>query len=97
MDPAAEPPDPPGAVVWLWVIRTADGRVIRKGDYLARPYASPRDIADERMALLVWHVAPDYHRLQGLVCRAWREDDPEDWGEAYGDEWVKTATNRRAA
>lgn len=88
------------AVAWLWEWHDADGRVLLKGEYLARPYASPAEIAAERVALLV-HVKlnerPDLPpaealaTLAGLVCRVWREDDPDVWAEETADEWIRTA------
>ncbi|HEU5110594.1 MAG TPA: hypothetical protein VFT95_18800 [Micromonosporaceae bacterium] len=88
------------AVVWLWEWRAPDGRVILKGDYLARPTASPADIAAERVALLVHvklqrntHVAPAeaLADMAGMVCRVWREDDPDNWADERADEWIRTA------
>lgn len=82
------------AVTWLWEIRSRDGRILRKDTYLARPYASPQDIADERMALLVHVLLGDGRKvtdLAGLVCRAWRADDPDVWGESTGDDWISAA------
>jgi hypothetical protein len=87
-------------VVWLWEWRASDGRVLLKGDYLARPYASPADIAAERVALLV-HLRLRERRdlppaealadMAGMVCRVWREDAPEEWAEEAADEWIRTA------
>lgn len=87
-------------VVWLWEWRASDGRVLLKGDYRARPYASPADIAAERVALLV-HVKINENRrlsaaealadMSGMVCRVWREDAPEDWAEEHADDWIRTA------
>jgi hypothetical protein len=87
------------AVVWLWEFRSPSGRILSKGDYHARPYASPADIAAERMALLVHHRLgkhPGWSPLEvltsmaGMVCRVWREDCPEEWGEDRADEWIRT-------
>jgi hypothetical protein len=80
-------------VVWLWEIRSAKGRILCKGVHLARPYASPKDIADEAMALQVYDVWPRMHLLRGQVCVAWREDDPDTVGESHGDDWITEASN----
>lgn len=86
--------------VWLWEWRSSDGRVLLKGDYLARPSASPADIAAERVALLVHKQLEDHPRLTpyeallpmaGMVCRVWRSDDPSVWAEEPADEWIRTA------
>jgi hypothetical protein len=87
-------------VVWLWEWYAPDGRMILKGEYMARPTASPADIAAERVALLV-HVKLNERRdlppaaalapLAGMVCRVWRADDPDAWAEEPADEWIRTA------
>jgi hypothetical protein len=79
------------ATVWIWEIRSAKGQILSKGVQYARPYASPKDIADEAMALLVYDVMPRMHLLRGRVCVAWREDDPGTVGESRGDDWIQTA------
>lgn len=88
------------AVVWLWEWYAPDGRVLLKGDYRARPYASPADIAAERVALLVHKRMEDrpgvpvldvLEPLAGMVCRVWREGDPDNWAEDHADEWIRTA------
>jgi hypothetical protein len=80
-------------VTWHWEIRSAKGRILCKGIHQARPYASPKDIADEAMALAVYDVMPRMHLLRGQVCVAWREDDPETVGESRGDDWIQAATS----
>lgn len=77
--------------VWHWEIRSGKGRILSKGVQYARPYASPKDIADEAMALQVYDVWPRMHLLRGMVCVAWREDDPDTVGESRGDDWIQTA------
>lgn len=81
------------AVTWLWEIRSAKGRILDKGILHARPYASPKDIADEAMALRAYDVHPRMHLLRGQICVAWREDDPETIGESRGDDWISAAAS----
>ncbi|MCW6003837.1 hypothetical protein K1W54_04470 [Micromonospora sp. CPCC 205371] len=68
-----------------------------KGVLRARPYASPKDIADETMALRAYDVHPRMHLLRGLVCMAWREDDPGMVGESRGDDWISAAASAPTA
>lgn len=93
MDPAAEPPDSelsPYSAVWMWEIKHRSGRIKDKGSFVGWIGSQAGAIADEQMALLVRDVAPRYHLLRGLVCRAWREDDPDGGGESRGDDWYAT-------
>lgn len=92
-----EPAESPYSVTWVWEICRKSGTVKDHGSFAGWRYARPADIADEQMALLVADLAPRYHLLRGLVCQAWRVDDPEDVGVSRGDDWFATAKPRLAA
>ncbi|GAA4439262.1 hypothetical protein [Phytohabitans houttuyneae] len=99
MDTPAEPA-PAGSlysVTWVWEIRRKSGTVKDQGSFVGWRYAQPQAVADDQMALLVVDLAPRYHLLKGLVCRAWPEDAPEDFGESRGDDWFATAKPHLAA
>jgi hypothetical protein len=91
---------------WHWEIRSSKGRIVAKGTYPARLYACPGDIALEQLAIYVGReAAPRVQRrwptsqpslilarvARGLVCEAWRGDDPDVRGEASGNDWIATA------
>jgi hypothetical protein len=86
--PSAESPY---SVTWVWMIHRPDDPAFTPivDRQWTRPYASPRAIADERLA---FHLYP-YERagrlgeMSGLVCRVWRADDPDWSGEAHADDW----------
>lgn len=94
-------------VVWVWEIRSGpkQGRLIERGTYPARPWACPRGIADEQMALWLRRQEPCAQRrwpraqpsqvlakiARGRVCRVWRKDDPATVGVSKGDDWIQAA------
>jgi hypothetical protein len=93
---------------WIWEIRSSKGRILAKGTYPARPTACPGDIALEQLAIYVGReAAPNVQRrwptsppslilarvARGLVCEAWRQDDPDVRGEASGNDWTTTAAS----
>jgi hypothetical protein len=91
--------------VWHYEIRSAKERILAKGVYPARPWACPRVIADEQLAIYLGRQAAPVQRrwptsqpsvvwarvARGVVCTAWRGDDPEVVGESRGDDWISTA------
>lgn len=99
MEPSAEPSPvgSPYSVTWVWEIRRPSGSIKDRGSFTGWRYAHARAIADDQMALLVVDLAPRYHLLKGLVCRAWPEGDPDAFGESKGDDWWATAKPHLAA
>jgi hypothetical protein len=91
MEPALPPPSTAGSMRWCWEIRRQSGSLVDSGTLLAWRDAQPGDIADEAMALQVWDLHPRMHLLKGWVCKAWRQDTPERFGESRGDDWIRTA------
>lgn len=91
--------------VWYYEIRSAKERILAKGTYPARTWASARDIADEQLAIYLGHRAAPVQRrwptsqpsvvwarvARGVVCTAWREDDPGTVGVSRGDDWIQAA------
>ena len=92
-----EPAESPYSVTWVWEIRRKSGTVKDKGSFRGWRYSAARAVADDQMALLVVDLAPRYHLLKGLVCRAWPEGDPDGFGESRGDDWFATAKPHLAA
>lgn len=92
MDSAAEPGSGVSvySTMWVWEIRHPSGRVKDKGTFRGWRHAAPAAVADEQMALLVADVAPRYYLVRRLVCRAWRQDTPDDFGESRGEDWYAT-------
>lgn len=93
------------AATWMYEIRSAKGRILSGGTYPARPWASARDIADEQLAIYLGHCATPVQQrwptsqpsvvwarvARGVVCKAWRQDDPDTVGESRGDDWIQAA------